>query len=374
MPDNVFNEKEDFLIAVKKDVEKRDAISEEIESLRLQEKRLTKNIASEENSIADEITSTLKKRKQEISDTYDDRLDDNRARKKKVSNKRDKKKNERMKERMEEETKHIKKEQIEYDVEIKTLLKKDRVPSFCASKLYFIMFMPNMSEIIPMILAFMVYFVGIPGGVTFILKKVIFEKKTNINMAFWCVLIMALLIIVQLILYFVIYNTTKNRHQDTLTQARNILDKIKANNRQAKAIRNAISKDKDESAYNLGAYDNKLKKLDKEADAISQEKQEALKVFEEETKQLITDEINGRRLQAVEDLKAEKKNIQKKISEGEKLYSDMVLKISNQYASYIGEEFCKEEKLEDLIALMEEGQANTVSEAISMYKGQRTSR
>ena len=108
MPDNVFNEKKDFLLEVKRDVEKRDSISEEIEKLRIQQKKITKNIASEEKSIADEIASTLKKRKQEIADTYDDRLDDNRARKKKVSNKRDKKKTERMKKRMEDETMHIK--------------------------------------------------------------------------------------------------------------------------------------------------------------------------------------------------------------------------------------------------------------------------
>ncbi len=374
MPDNVFNEKKDFLLEVKRDVEKRDSISEEIEKLRIQQKKITKNIASEEKSIADEIASTLKKRKQEIADTYDDRLDDNRARKKKVSNKRDKKKTERMKKRMEDETMHIKKEQREYDVEIKTLLRKNRVPSFCSSKLYFIMFMPSASEIIPMILAFLAFFVGVPGAVTLLIRKLVLEKKTDINMAFWCVLIMAVFVIIQLIIYFAVYNSTKNRHQDTLTQARSIMDKMKANDRQVQAIKSSISKDKDESAYDLGAYDTKLKNLDEEADAIGREKQEALRVFEEETKKLITDEINGRRLQAVEDMKAEKKTIQKKISDGEKEYSEMVLKISNQYASYIGEEFCKEDKLADLIAFMEDGQAETVSEAISIYKGQKASK
>ena len=57
MPDNVFNEKKDFLLEVKRDVEKRDSISEEIEKLRIQQKKITKNIASEEKSIADEIAS-----------------------------------------------------------------------------------------------------------------------------------------------------------------------------------------------------------------------------------------------------------------------------------------------------------------------------
>lgn len=51
------------------------------------------------------------------------------------------------------------------------------------------------------------------------------------------------------------------------------------------------------------------------------------------------------------------------------MYSDKVLQITNQYASYLGEEFCREDKLSDLIAIMEEGQAATVSEAINFYKG-----
>ena len=96
-------------------------------------------------------------------------------------------------------------------------------------------------------------------------------------------------------------------------------------------------------------------------------------MFEAETKQLIIDEINGRRLQTVDDMKAEKKELEEKIAKGEKMYSDKVLQITNQYASYLGEELCREDKLSSLIAIMEEGQAATVSEAINLYKG-KTSR
>lgn len=66
---------------------------------------------------------------------------------------------------------------------------------------------------------------------------------------------------------------------------------MKANDRQADAIKNSINKDKDESAYNLDAYDEKLANLDAEADTIGAEKQEALRAFEADTRQLIIDEI-----------------------------------------------------------------------------------
>ena len=377
MPENVnvFNEKQDYLMSARDDVVKRDAMAAELEKMKAYQKRLSRNIAAEEKSIADEISSTIKKRKQEISDTYDGRLDDNRARKKKVANKRDKKKNQRMNERYQHETKHIRANNKELEVEMKTLLKKDKVPSFCSKGLFYIMFMAHgFGEIGAMLLSYLVYFAGIPATAMLIIKTLVISKKSGINQDFWCAFVIFIVIIIQLLLYFAVYNSTKVKHKETLSQTRSIRDKIKANKRQMNAIKTSISKDKDESSYNLDAYDEKLANLDEEADAIGNDKQEALKLFENETKQLIIDEINGRRLQTLEDMKAEKKELDDKIANGEKKYSDKVLQVTNQYASYLGEDLCREDKLADLISLMQDGQAGTVSEAISLYKGQKVSK
>lgn len=375
MPENVFNEKQDYLMSARDEVVKRDSMAAELEKMRAYQKKLNKNIASEEKSIADEIATTIKKRKQEISDTFDDRLDDNRARKKKVESKRDKKKNQRMNERISDETKHIRQSTRELEVEMKTTLKKNKVPSYCSSKWYFIMFNPRgAGEILGMLLSFVLVFAGVPAAVMLIIKNNFLKDKTDVNVAFWCVLIVAVLVVLLLLLYFLIYNSTKVKHSEVIKQVRSIRDKIKANKRQADAIKNSINKDKDESAYNLGAYDEKLANLDNEADNISDEKKDALKEFEKKTKQLIIDEINNRRLQTLEDMKAEKKDLEDKLTKGEKKYSEQVLKVTKQYASYLGEDLCKEDKLADLIILMEEGQAETVSQAINIYKGQKSSK
>ncbi|MBR1815888.1 MAG: hypothetical protein IJ763_04225 [Lachnospiraceae bacterium] len=373
--DNVFAEKQDYLIGVREEVRKRDAMAAELEKMRTYQKKLNKNIASEEKSISDEIASTIRRRKQELSDTYDERLDDNRLRRKKVENKRGKKKNQQMNERIDEETKDIREENRNLEVEMKTLLKKNKVSSFCASKLYYYMFMPKgADEILGMIISFIILFIGVPSVVMLIFKKTVLSKKENINMAFWCVLIAAIVFIILLIIYFAVHSSTKLRHSETLKEARAIRDRIKANDKHAEAIKNSISKDNDESQYNLASYDKKIEELDKEADKISDEKQDALKLFEQDTKKVITDEINGRRLPELERMKSEKKEIGEKITLGEKKYSEKVLQITNKYARYIGEDLCKEDKLSDLISLMEEGQADTVSEAINLYKGQKSSR
>ena len=46
--DNVFAEKQDYLIEIREEVIKRDAMASELEKMRTYQKKITKNIASEE--------------------------------------------------------------------------------------------------------------------------------------------------------------------------------------------------------------------------------------------------------------------------------------------------------------------------------------
>ena len=375
MAENVFDEKQDYIIAARDEVIKRDEYAANVDRMKQQNKKLSKNIASEEKSISDEIATTIRKRRQEIQSTYDDRLDDNRARKKKVANKRDKKKEERMDKRYHEETKELRESDKDLQVEMQTLLRKYKLPFFCGKKLYFALFYArNVKEFGLKILSFLIGFCGIPGLVTILVKKFVLDTKKDINVAFWCALIAAGTFILLLLIYFAIYSRTKIKHMDALTQARSIRDKMIANKRQAKAIRHSISKDHDDSQYNLDAYDEKLDNLDAEADAIGKEKQEALRAFEEETTAMITEEINNRRLPALEALKEEKASLENEVAAEEKRFSDQTLLVANKYAAVLGEDLCRQDKLEELIAIMQEGQAETVSEAIRVYKGQRPSK
>ncbi len=375
MAENVFDEKQDYIIAARDEVIKRDEYAANVDRMKQQNKKLSKNIASEEKSISDEIATTIRKRRQEIQSTYDDRLDDNRARKKKVANKRDKKKEERMDKRYHEETKDLRESDKDLQVEMQTLLRKYKLPSFCGKKLYFALFYArNVKEFGLKILSFLIGFCGIPGLVTILVKKLVLDTKKDINVAFWCALVAAGMFILLLLIYFAIYSRTKIKHMDALTQARSIRDKMIANKRQAKAIRHSISKDHDDSQYNLDAYDEKLDNLDAEADAIGKEKQEALRAFEEETTAMITEEINNRRLPALEALKEEKASLENEVAAEEKRFSDQTLLVANKYAAVLGEDLCRQDKLEELIAIMQEGQAETVSEAIRVYKGQRPSK
>ena len=69
----------------------------------LQTKRLEKSLASEKKAVADSIEMTIRKRKSEITDSYDSQIEQTQVQLRKVKAKREKAKNQGMKERMDEE-------------------------------------------------------------------------------------------------------------------------------------------------------------------------------------------------------------------------------------------------------------------------------
>ena len=164
-------------------------------------------------------------------------------------------------------------------------------------------------------------------------------------------------------------NKVKLQHYETLTEGRNLKDQIAANKRQMKAIRNKINKDKDDSQYGLEKYDTKLEELDEELNQISQEKQDAMTVFESETKQILTNEVNDRRLGKLEQMKASIEEMEERMTVLDEDIQNSSLAIANNYGAILGKEFCTPSKVADLISLMEDGTADTVSEAIAAYKG-----
>ncbi|MDO5127240.1 MAG: hypothetical protein Q4D54_05765 [Eubacteriales bacterium] len=374
MSDKSYKETKAFLENAQAELQKLEQTEDNLDALRTQNKKLGRNITSEEKSIADEIAQTIKKRRMEITDSFDDRLDDNRSRKKNVSNKRDKKKNQRMNARIQDETQGTRDKIKELNKEMKALIKRDKAPSFLSSKMFFSLFMPRgIGETVTMLVGLLIYFIGIPS-VFMLLVKNILKNKEGVNSGFWGGFVFVIVLILLAFIYYAIYNATKRRHADTAKQARNIYDQIKSNKRQIKDISKSISNDKDESMYKLDAYDEKLANLDAEAESINEEKKEKLRVFEEKDTQEITDEIHNRRQPAVENMKLQKQNLEAQIRDTEKVCAEQSSRISNEYASVIGEDLCKKDKIADLISFIEEGRAATVSEAIAIYRNPKSSK
>lgn len=368
MQDNVFNENVNYLYQVQTDLEAVEQLKKELAEYNNQEKNLKRAIASEEKSIQDEIFQTIRKRKNELEKAYDDQIDANKNRTRSVRAKRDKTKSKRVDARVEMETADLAEENRQLSVEMRTLFKAQHVPGFCRSGFYYSLFMTRrFSEIITLLVTLLVVYVGVPALMYYLSINVFFKQSKQITLL--CTLSVSLVLLLLCFIYIVMLNTIKLKHYDTLLEGRSIIDKIAANKRQMRAIRNTINKDKDESVYGLDKYDDRLTELEEELNRISAEKQDAMTQFENDTKELLTNEVNDRRLPKLLEMQGSLEELEKQISDLEEDINDSDLAITNHYSAVLGKEFCTPARVADLISLMEDGTADTVSEAIAAYKG-----
>lgn len=361
------NESREFLVEAKNQFQNRNQLSEELDKMHSQQKKMVKSIASEEKSIADEIASTIKKGRQAIVSTYEDRLDENQSKKKGVISKRDKKKNQRMNARIDDETKDIREQIKALEGEMKSLIKRERVSKFISSKTFFTMFMPRgVGETIAWLISLAVYFVGVPS-----LMRLFVCKALHVN-TFFANLTFVAIFILLFVIYVLIRRATLGTYEDVCKAARKIQNQIKANKREIKKIKKSIRKDDDESQYNLEAFDEKLADLASEATSINKEKDDKLREFDEQTTQVITNEINERRIPALEQMKSDSVVLGNQIAEKEQIFANLDGYIKEQYVSRLGEELCKVNRIDDLLSIMEEGNAQTVTEAIEFYRGPKS--
>lgn len=368
MQTNVFNENVDYLYQVQTDLEAVEQLKKELAEYKNQEKNLKKAIATEEKSIQDEIAQTIRKRKNEIEKAYDNQIEENKSKSRKMKTKRDKAKSKRMDQRVSEETADLAEENRQLQVEMKTLFKANHVPAFCRSSLFYSLFMTKrMLDVLSLLVTIVIIYVGVPILMYVLSVNVFFKGNAQITML--STLTVASTLFVLGAVYIFILNSIKVKHYNTLCEGRVIRDKIAANKRQMRAIRNTISKDKDDSQYGLDKYDDKLAELDDELKNISQEKQEAMTLFENETKQVLTDEVNDRRLAKLEKMKEDIEVLDDNMSLLEEDIKASTIAVANNYGAILGKDFCTPAKVADLISLMEDGTADTVSEAIAAYKG-----
>lgn len=368
MQSNVFNENVDYLYQVQTDLEAVEQLKKELAEYRNQEKNLKRAITTEEKSIQDEIAQTIRKRKNEIEKAYDDQIEANKSKSRKTKMKRDKVKSARMDERVSEETADLTEENRQLQVELKTLFKANHVPGFCRSDLFYSLFMTKrILEILVLLVVLVITYVGVPALMYYLSVNIFFKGSSRVT--FLCTLTVSLTLFVLGLIYVLIMNGAKVRHYDILREGRVIKDKIAANKRQMRAIRNKISKDKDDSQYGLDKFDDRLAELEEELKDISLEKQDAMTAFENETKQVLTDEVNDRRLAKLEKMKEDIEVLEDNISALEEDINSSTIAVANNYSAILGKDFCTPTKVADLISLMEDGTADTVSEAIAAYKG-----
>lgn len=338
-----------------------DGYKDKSDALVTEEAKLEKTIKNKEKAIADEIAATIKKRKDEIEATYDEQLEKTRSRIKKIRGRKEKSKSAKISERIEAETFQLREEYRQMLLESKAMLKQNKVPSFSNWKLFYALFLPRgMGDLAIIAVTLVVILLILPCFVYF---YVIPEE----NMIY-LILIYFITVIFFGGLYMLIDNGIKDKHKETIKRVYRLRLQIIDNKKKRDKIRKGILKDKDESQYGLDNFDQELSELDNELNSITEQKKEALSVFENTTRMIIGEEIRARSQDELNVLKKEYGQVYVEVRDTEDKIKNLSMETANHYEAYMGKEFMSIDKLNILIDIMTDNDLKTISEAIGYYK------
>lgn len=349
-----------FLENARQALQELTVLEEQKKQLEQEEQRSGKAWETAKKAMADTIRQTLKKRREEISGAYDKEIGKAQDQLKKAKNKREKAKNQGMKERIADETSKLREDNRELRMQMKTVFKQNHVPQYCNSSLYYsLYFARGMKERMTFLMFVAIVFAAVPLGAYLLVP----ERKP---------LHLAIIYLVDILVcggvYLKIGNRTKLQHMEALKEGRKILDQIRGNDKKIKAITSAIRKDRSDTMYDLETYDDEIAKFQQELDDVTSKKKEAMTTFETVTKTILQDEIESQHRENLEQLHTEYEQIQTQLHETAAAAKNQRLDITDRYATYLGKEFLDPVKIDELRAIVQAGNASSVSEAIAVYQ------
>ena len=334
---------------------------------RAEEKRLKKSLAQQVKSSNDEKAGTIKKRKNEIAASYTKEIELLQSKAKRIENERESHKSKQQDKRYKNETKEMRSDTEQLQSEIKAILKKNRISRICRHNLYYTLFLPQgIGDHLVRLGWFLMLVLILPALVCYAGSQSFLQDLQSQTMFY--ALIFLVCFCFTIAAYLFVSNRTKMRFMEPLNECRAKIDQIRILRRQMKAVHKGIHKDTDESEYGLESYDAQLQDCTSQIADITANQEAALKDFEEHKQPVIEREI----VAAYETAIAE---ISQKLSECEKTLADIAgelkdinLTICNEYEAYLGKENTSMNRVQELIAIMEEGDVATVGEAIAIYE------
>ena len=322
----------------------------------------TENTLEErEKAIAKEAADTIKKRREEIISTFDIEEDKLNAIAKKTNQKKEKYRDGKVSERIQAETAEFIEANEQIKAETRKLYKQSKTPGFFNSGLYYALFMPrSLADFLWCLFTFGLLFGGIPALIWYFLPKPVTAYTIGFIYV-GCILIFGGI-------YLLIFRTAGLKYRDVITAGNNARSKIRNNRKVIAKISKNIIKDKDDTRYGLENYNAQLDDIKTQLEDLAAKRKEALRVFDNSTKQAIADEIKNNNQSEIDNYKSKLAEITTDLSSIRAYIKQRKIYIAENYEVFLGKEIVDEETLASLLEISEKNPAATISELIELYK------
>ena len=315
-----------------------------------------KELEIQRKRVEEKINSAIKKARAELDKGYDEQINLAGKAIKEAETMRKNAKASAVSERMQRENSALIDENKLLAAEIKEKFKAESIPGFCKSGLYYALFCPSKPADYFICIAAILITCGL---FPFIITR--FFSTTLVKVLVW-IIIAALFAAV----YFLIFSwTRKGNKQETIINMRSSVERISENRKFIKKRNKNIKADPDESQYNLAPYDEQVSVAKAQYDAAVSNKEEAVRQFEEVESVDIREQMQEEKAPVFTELEKEIEQMTNDLSV--KTYQNCREELE-KFSSVLGEKLMRADKLDELAALINEGKAQTIQEAIDAQK------
>ena len=361
MANNILNEGRDTLLKIFDEVKDLNQNELREKELVAAEDSTERALADKEKVIAREIADTTKKRRDEIIKTFDIEEDKLNSLLKRTNQKREKYRDGKVSERISAETAEFYEANEQIKAETKKLYKQNKTPGFFNSGIFYTLFTPgSLGDFLCCLLTFVFFFAVIPALIWYFLPKPVTTATIG--------LIYVACILVFGGIYMIIFRTAGTKYRETIAAGNNARRKIRNNLKVIAKINKSIRKDKDDTQYGLEDYNAQIDDIKLQLDDLAAKRVEALKVFDESTKQAVTDEIKNTHQAEVDAYKSRLSGVITDLSGIRDYIKQRRLYIAENYEVFLGKEYVDADKLKNLVDISEKNPNATIAEVIELSK------
>lgn len=244
--------------------------------------------------------------------------------------------------------------------EIKEDIKRDKIPFYCNSRVWFSLFMPAfLSDYLFLAVTWLASAIGLPALIYALLPK---------HQVWQFYILFPLFVVATIVLYIEISRRTRRKYTETLKVCRGKMNLIHDLKKNIRKTEKKIHKSDDESPYELKELDENIRRARRELEAARNNQADGLREFEQHTRMDIIEEFRVKSQEKLEELAAGIDQLTRQKNLTMEMASELQLELVDSCEDRLGAENMNENRLRQLLKLLESGSADTLEEAVEILK------
>ena len=321
-------------------------------------KQSEKAYSSMEKSVAEGITTALKKKKEEIAATYDRELSQYQDQIDVCKTERAKAKANAIAQRIQVETAPLSQQNQQLEAQIELKFKENKVPVVCKKRAISMLFFPKNSRD---------WTIDILVGVGLIFFIPLFFSLAISNR-----LVLAFTFFVYVGALFTVYLYLLHKYMLKFAgvneEVEELRKQIRINNKNKQLMTNRIKKSQDETGYNLGSFDDKITGIQQVMQNTVEKRQEALENFESEIRHQITADITAANKDELLGLQQEFESKRQELSDKKEEIEQIEKQLKEEYEPVFGKDLLYKQRLNKFDSFCQENADLSLEEALTQYR------